>query len=94
MALWASCLIILQKNYNQTCASEVSFSKFVSLVTLLESYAVFHNVRELLPSNLLSEIFLSKIYIHVFHFIFFLQAYFHDQFIDTMHDIHCFTFIQ
>ena len=65
---------------------------FVSLVTLFDAYLAFHSVRQLLLSNLLSESFSSKDYI--FHFIFFLNAYLHDQFIDTIHDIQCFTIIR
>ena len=84
--------IILHKNYNQTRAFEASFSKFISLVTLFDVYSAFHNVRELLPLNLLSELFLSKFYFFSLNFL--PSRLFHDQFIDTIHDIQCFTFIR
>ena len=70
----------------------VSASLMVFLVTLLDAYTAFHCFLEVMPSNLLSELFLSKF--DQFHFIFLLHAYFHDHFIGTIHDIQCFTFTQ
>ena len=80
---------ILQKNYNLTCAI---WNQFQQVCLFGYAKGVFHSVCELLSSNLLSKLFLSKFYI--FHFIFFLGTYFRDQFIDTINEIQCFTFIQ